>query len=253
MSKFPCHMLGLCVKISHLRHKSHTQFLPPGAAIYVIFRLSRAPRNKLNQAMWGRGGGGMRREGRAGVRVEFLMLLLVKFWTVHLYRSTCRIICSGGAAPITTTEMKPRTIVFGKNTSSFEHAPLIITRIIQCCCQENICASYSGFWVQISASRRLILTNTSVIFWVSAHKSRNSALTEFVVLMEKRRKEKYSKRIKKERRDGNNWAGEIIQRWLPTNQLGKNNNKVYLLDTSHLSSFLQGSRYQKYYKWVKNM
>lgn len=57
MSKFPCRMLGLCVKASHLRHKSHTQFLPTGAAIYVILLLSRAPRNKLNQAMCGGGEG----------------------------------------------------------------------------------------------------------------------------------------------------------------------------------------------------
>jgi hypothetical protein len=100
MSKFPCHVLGFCVKISHLRHKSHTQFLPPGAAIYVILRLSGAPRNKLNQATVWRGGRGegVTGEGRADVRVEFLMLLLVKFWTFHLYRPTCLIVCSGGCA-----------------------------------------------------------------------------------------------------------------------------------------------------------
>jgi hypothetical protein len=63
-------VLGLCVKASHLRHKSHTQFLPTGAAIYVILLLSRAPRNKLNQAMWGSGvcggGGGGGKGRRAG-------------------------------------------------------------------------------------------------------------------------------------------------------------------------------------------
>jgi hypothetical protein len=76
MSRFSVRMLGLRVKAAHLRHKSHTQFLPTAAAIYVLLLLSRAPRNKLNQAICGRGHGG---EGRAGVRVEFLMLLLVKF------------------------------------------------------------------------------------------------------------------------------------------------------------------------------
>ena len=76
-----------------------------------------------------RGARGVRGEGRAGVRVEFLMLLLVKFWSVHLYRPTCRIICSGGAAPITTTEMKPRTIVFGWEKKYF------IQRV--CCTHSN--------------------------------------------------------------------------------------------------------------------
>jgi hypothetical protein len=42
--------------------------------------------------------------------------------------------------------------------------------------------------------------NASVVFRGSADKFRNSTLTEFVVLMEKRGKEKYSRRIKKERR-----------------------------------------------------
>ena len=149
MSKFPCHMLGLCVKISHLRHKSHTQFLPPGAAIYVILRLSRAPRNKLNQAMWGRRG---REGGRKSRRASGILNVAISkvpnrsFISPHMSYNMFR-----GVEPITTTEMKPRTIVFGKNISSFENAPLIITKIIKCYCQENICASYSEFWVQISA------------------------------------------------------------------------------------------------------
>jgi len=193
--------------------------------------------------MGGRGGeGGVRGEGRADVRVEFLMLLLVKFWTFHLYRPTCLVICSGGLHPSQLQKWNRELLCSEKNTSSFEYAPLIITKIVKCCCHENVCVSYWGFWVQISAWRWLILTNNSAIFRGFAEKFRNRSLTEFVVLMEKRGKEKYSKRIKKERRVGKNWVGKIIKTWLPTNQLEKNNNIVYLLDTSYLSSFLHGSR-----------
>jgi hypothetical protein len=86
MSKFPCHMLGLCVKMSHLRHKSHTQFLPPGAAIYVILRLSRAPRNKLNQATWGEGCEGGRKSRRASgiLNVAISKVLKRSFISPHM-------------------------------------------------------------------------------------------------------------------------------------------------------------------------
>jgi len=205
--------------------------------------------------MWGRGTeGGGREGGRKSRRASGILNVAISkvlnrsFISPHMSYNTFR-----RAAPITATEMKPRTIVFGKNTSSFEYAPLITTRIIKCCCQENICASYSGFWVQMSAWNQLIVTNASVIFRVSVDKLWNNTLNEFVVLMEKWRKVKYSKRIKKEIRDGKNWVGKMIKTWLSKNELKKNNNKVYLLDTSHLSSFLHSSRYQKDCKWVKKM
>jgi hypothetical protein len=168
MSNFPCHMLGLCVKISHLRHKSHTQFVPPGAAICVILRLSRAPRNKLNQAMWDRGAWG--EEGRAGVRVEFLMLLLVKFWTVHLYRPTCRIICCGGLhrhsyrnETANCYVRKKYFILRACSTHNNENHQMLLSR-------KQMCFIFGALGSDISVWRYLILTNASVIFWVSADK-----------------------------------------------------------------------------------
>jgi len=135
-------MLGLCVKISHLRHKSHTQFLPSGAAIYVILRLSRAPRNKLNQAMWGRGTrDGGREGGRKSRRASGILNVAISkvqnrsFISSHMSYNMFR-----RAAPITTTEMKPRTIVFGKkyfilgvcSTHNNENLQMLLSRKHMC-------------------------------------------------------------------------------------------------------------------------
>lgn len=73
-----------------------------------------------------------------------------------------------GAAPITTPEMKPRTVVHAeKSTSSYEYALVIITKVIKRCGQENICALCSGLWVQISVWRSLSMSNASEVFPVS--------------------------------------------------------------------------------------
>ena len=86
-------------------------------------------------------------------------------------------------------------------------------------------ASHSESWVRITVWRLVILTNAFVIFWVSAGKFQDNTVTEFAVLTVKRGKERYYKRIKKERRGGNKWVGKIIKTWLPVNQLkGKQSN-----------------------------
>lgn len=158
-------------RISHTNH-IHNFFLPVLQFMLFFFFLGHLVISLIKRC--GDGGGG-REGGRKSRRASGILNVAISkvlnrsFISPHMSYNMFR-----GAAHVTTTENKPRTIVFRKNTSSFEYAPIIITKIINRCCQGNICASYSWSWVQISPGRRLILTNASVIFRVSVDKFRNN-------------------------------------------------------------------------------